>query len=80
MDIIALDPYGTLAFIEMKTRTSRACGDPVEAITPAKLARMRRLAGCYLFEHPHHGPIRIDVASVLLSREGAPHVNYLAGV
>ena len=56
-----------LVFCEVKTRSSTAFGAPVEAVTAAKQARLRRLAGCWL---EAAGPtrtaeIRFDVASVL---------------
>ena len=43
IDIVARDG-GDLVFIEVKTRTSHDFGHPFEAITPIKLARLRRLA------------------------------------
>jgi len=57
----------TLVFCEVKTRTSAAFGAPVEAVTPRKQARLRRLAGCWLeAAQPGVGSdLRFDVASVL---------------
>ena len=64
----------TLVFCEVKTRTSAAFGAPVEAVTPAKQARLRRLAGCWLEAAGGSGSgagsgaggdLRFDVASVL---------------
>ena len=60
----------TLVFCEVKTRTSAAFGAPVEAVTPAKQARLRRLAGAWLEEAGgagagSRGDLRFDVASVL---------------
>lgn len=54
-------------FCEVKTRSSTAFGAPVEAVTRAKQARLRRLAARFL---EHDAPvrpreIRFDVASVL---------------
>jgi len=39
---------GLLVFCEVKTRRSTGFGDPREAITPAKLASMRKVAGAFL--------------------------------
>jgi putative endonuclease len=51
---------------EVKTRSSTAFGAPVEAVTPAKQARVRRAAARWLEESPRHaGVVRFDVASVL---------------
>jgi putative endonuclease len=54
-------------FCEVKTRASTAFGEPVEAVTRVKQARIRRLAARWL---EHEAPmrarsIRFDVASVL---------------
>ena len=64
---------GVLAICEVKTRTSRAFGEPFEAVTRAKQARLRRLAAEWLRSRAggSAGPaggryeIRFDVASVL---------------
>ena len=59
----------TVVFCEVKTRTSAAFGAPVEAVTRAKQARLRRLAGCWLEAGGPPaggaGELRFDVASVL---------------
>ena len=55
---------GLLCFVEVKSRSGPGFGTPAEAVTPVKAARLRRLVGAYLADHPHHGPVRIDVAEV----------------
>jgi putative endonuclease len=54
-------------FCEVKARTTDAFGAPVEAITRAKQARIRRLAARWLEEAAPVRPreIRFDVASML---------------
>jgi putative endonuclease len=59
----------TLAFCEVKTRASNRFGEPFEAVTPAKQARLRRLAAEWLRRRgPGLGPrpasLRFDVASI----------------
>jgi len=58
---------GSLVFVEVKTRSSLAFGHPAEAVTPAKQARLRRLAGRWVAAHPGVGPRwwRFDVVAVL---------------
>ncbi len=67
LDLVVRDG-ATLVFCEVKTRSSAAFGAPVEAVTAAKQARLRRLAGCWLECAPRPtrtSEIRFDVASVL---------------
>ena len=57
-----------LVFCEVKARTTDAFGAPVEAVTPVKRARIRRLAARWLREAAparRYATIRFDVASVL---------------
>lgn len=65
LDLVA-ERAGILAFIEVKTRRSRAFGSPAEAVTRVKAARIRRLASRYLTERrPRARDIRFDVIDVL---------------
>lgn len=71
----------SVVFVEVKTRTSTAYGHPFEAITPAKLSRMRRLAGLWCEAHPRErGRVRLDAVAVLAPRDGVPHIEHLVGV
>ncbi|MEO7352436.1 MAG: YraN family protein [Marmoricola sp.] len=70
-----------LVFCEVKTRSSAAYGHPLEAVTPAKGARLRRLAARWLEEHDVHPPgVRIDLVGVLLAARGAAEVVHVQGV
>ena len=42
IDIIARDPAGDLAVVEVKTRRTDACGSGAQAVTAGKRARPRR--------------------------------------
>jgi len=56
----------TLVVCEVKSRTSTVHGHPLEAVTPAKQRRLRRLAVAYLRSKP--GPwadVRFDVATLV---------------
>lgn len=66
IDIVALDG-AALVFVEVKTRSSLAFGDPAEAVSRVKAARLRRLALHWLADHPdrHSEVLRFDVVSVL---------------
>jgi putative endonuclease len=69
IDIVARH-RSTLVIAEVKTRRSIAFGHPFEAVTPAKLSRLNRLAFAWCAAHEGwHGRIRLDVVSVLGSPE-----------
>ena len=87
IDIVALD--GTcLVIVEVKTRRTLAFGAPVEAVTPVKAARLRRLAGCWLAERRPLveslsevvSDIRIDVIGVFRPSRGPAQIEHLVSV
>lgn len=79
IDIVALHA-GCLVVCEVKTRSGVGYGEPVEAVSPAKAARLRRLLAAYLAEHPHHGPVRVDVIGVLYAATGPARLRHLVDV
>lgn len=80
LDLVALDG-DELVVVEVKTRRSVAFGHPAEAVTPRKLARVRRLAALWLAAHDvHPRSVRVDVIAVLLPVRGAAEVDHLVGV
>ncbi len=65
IDLICARP-GLLVICEVKSRRTDRLGAPVEAVTPDKQRRLRRLAAAYLRASPARYPeVRFDVASVL---------------
>lgn len=80
LDIVARR-NGVLAICEVKTRRSTRFGSPLEAVTPQKLLRLRRLAGQWLAMHAHSSStVRIDVVSVLVDDAGLTQVQHIEGV
>jgi putative endonuclease len=72
VDIVAQDG-DDLVICEVKTRRSRRFGSPLEAITPEKAARLRRLAARWVQTHdvrPAH--IRIDLVGIVLGALNSP--------
>ena len=66
LDIVATDG-GALVIVEVKTRASRFFIDPAAAVTPVKLARMRRLTRMWLVDNGSGwSQIRFDVVSIQL--------------
>ena len=61
-----------LIICEVKTRTGRSAGHPLEAITPKKSARVRKLGEFYWsFETDRKLQLRFDVIAVLPTISGA---------
>jgi putative endonuclease len=70
-----------LVVCEVKTRSSVDYGTPHEAITDAKLDRLRRLAMRWQTEHALAVPeVRIDLVAVLRPRRGPSTVEHVRGL
>ena len=71
----------TLVVCEVKTRTSEAFGNPLEAVTEAKVARLRRLADLWVEAHGvRPSGVRIDLVGVLRQTRGAATLEHVPGV
>ena len=67
-----VEPFGLqrvppLVFVEVKTKTSTAFGQPWQMVNPRKLFQIKRVAA--LFPAGINQPKRIDVISVVLTRD-----------
>ena len=70
-----------LVVCEVKTRSSAAFGSPFEAVTPAKLSRLRRLGARWVAERGVRVPeIRIDLVGVRLDLGGDDRFDHVRGV
>jgi len=70
IDIVAKHK-DSLAFIEVRTKTSQEFGSPEESITPVKRERMRATASHYRQTHDNLPTLwRIDVVAVELNQSG----------
>src|SRR3989304_8653337 len=64
IDIVARDG-DVLVFVEVKTRWSKKFGAPEEAVTPWKLAKIKRTAEYYCLLYPDMPKkLRIDVVAI----------------
>ncbi len=80
IDLVVRDGL-EVAFVEVKTRSSARFGHPLEAITAAKLARLRRLAAAWCEAHPGVArAIRIDAVAVIAPFGGPVEVEHLERV
>lgn len=70
-----------LVVCEVKTRTSDLCGTPHEAITDAKLDRLRRLGQAWMREHGVRAEeTRVDLVAVLRPPRGPADVDHVRGI
>ena len=77
LDIVAEDG-DTLVFCEVKTRSGTGFGDPAEAVTAAKSARIRRLGLRWLAAHGiGWRDLRFDVVTVVRRPGADPLVRHL---
>lgn len=86
VDIVAVD-QGELVICEVKTRRSTQFGHPVEAVTPRKLATLRKLAGRWLCDRSLDSDacesftgVRIDVIGILVEPGVRPQLTHLKAV
>ncbi|WP_203566736.1 YraN family protein [Aestuariimicrobium ganziense] len=80
IDLVAREPDGTVVFVEVKCRSGRGFGDPLESITIAKLTKLRELAARWLKEHQPGAPrIRLDAIGVLRG-PGGVELTHVKGI
>jgi putative endonuclease len=79
VDLIATDGE-RLIVCEVKTRSGTGYGEPSEAVTPAKVARIRRVTAQWLRTHRVGWcEIRFDVLAVRCPQDGPVTVEHLQG-
>ncbi|MFC4000680.1 YraN family protein [Prauserella oleivorans] len=79
LDIVATDRT-TLIVCEVKTCSGTGFGEPAEAVTQEKMARIRRITGHWLSAfHLGWCPIRFDVIAVDYPPDGAPSLRHIPG-
>jgi len=85
IDLIALDRSTrratgaeTLAFVEVKTRSSDEHTSPAGAVDASKRRRLERLADHYLATHDADGlSVRFDIVSIVLRPGRKAEIEYL---
>lgn len=76
IDLVALTG-GRLIFVEVKTRSSNAFGEPEDFVGFAKQRLMERAANGYINRLNFNGEIRFDIISILFDREGGHRVRHI---
>ena len=83
LDIVACQPgfARTVVFCEVKTRRGLRFGQPIEAITSAKMAKLRDLGLLWLrARRMSAAHLRFDGIGVLLTPSGAPRFDHRVGI
>ncbi len=81
LDLVALENDGTIVFVEVKTRSGTGYGQPEEAVSRRKAARLRALAREWLSTHRPAGAheLRFDVIAIVRVAGAPPVVRHLRG-
>jgi len=81
IDIIARDPDGVLVVCEVKTRRGLGFGDPLEALTYAKVKRLRELSMEWVrSQEGRVGPVRLDAVGILMDARGLSSVRHVVNL
>lgn len=84
LDVVAWDG-DVLVFVEVKTRSSTAFGDPAEALTKPKLVRIHRLAAAWIAAHADDPRVsrrstwRFDVVAIIRRGSDGPLLRHDRG-
>ena len=80
IDLVAADRR-VLVAVEVKTRSSTAFGTPLEAVTPKKRSRLRRLAVQWVVANGVlFDEVRVDVVEVLKDEQGGCSLDHIKGI
>lgn len=81
LDIVAYEQQErALVFVEVKTKSGRGFGVPLEAITVAKARKLYQLAMLWQRARGRRAPtLRVDGIGVLVG-EGKPRISHIRGI
>ena len=83
IDIVARDPGppARLVIVEVKTKSGKRFGDPLEAITWEKMHRVGQLGLWWQARHPDaDGSLRLDAIGIVKQAGMAPVLRHVRGV
>lgn len=66
-----------LVFVEVKTRTGTAFGQPFEAVDHRKQGKIRKIALYYLKQLKLEKQVRFDVVSIVSRNGSRPDINHI---
>jgi putative endonuclease len=77
LDLIMRTDDQLLVFVEVKTRSSKAFGEPEQFISPKKVRLLYDAARAYMQSVDYEWAYRFDVVSVLLAANRSPVIRHL---
>jgi putative endonuclease len=77
IDLVMVDPDGSIVFVEVKTRTDEEFADVEDSITSAKKTRLKKTARYFLTSNDiQDRPCRFDIVTIVLGRTGRPQIRH----
>ncbi|MFT3877733.1 MAG: YraN family protein [Propioniciclava sp.] len=81
IDLVCCDPDGVMVVCEVKARSGGGYGSPLEAITRAKVSKLRQLAAAWAKAYPERiQALRVDAFGVLWRADGTASVLHIRGI
>ena len=82
IDLVALDPDGTLVAVEVKLRRTGRAGDPSESVDRRRIGRLRAALGRFSAESRSRarGGLRLDLVGVQPSGDGRWRLIHQRGI
>lgn len=68
---------GQLIFVEVKTRSSTAFGQPEDFVGPAKQKQLIQAATAYVELMGHQGEVRFDIVAILFDKSDYYTINHI---
>lgn len=68
---------GVMVFVEVKTRSGIAFGQPEDFVDSAKQEQMQAAAEDYIRLMAHQGEVRFDIVSILMNPSGEPVLTHI---
>jgi len=79
IDIVALK-NDIIHFVEVKTRTQTFFGNPLEAITKAKLESIYKCALYYIQNNKKYTNFQIDAIGIVLNKNNETEINFIENI
>ena len=77
LDLVMVDPDGTIVFVEVKTRADEAFAPTESVVTRPKKTRLTRTARYFLtVNNIENHPCRFDLVTIILPKSGTEQIKH----